>query len=282
MGSGFLVLPIIYYGLRFTSSWKVFLSGIAWLAVLTLFCWRGALLWGDYPAMIMVWEHKKPESPRAQLEVAKMLYEKGNQDAALRRLNIASARIPDDFVLRMSQAIIQCQRGALTNESRSAVLRLSKTLNYRPAYIETMQNGLNRSNNNDCKSLTPYFMWKMADNFISRIDDKESVEYHQLAYIKGVALLLTRQNEAGKEALLSAVNGGASLHGKMGIASYLSTYGFLDEALQIALSVKVDLEEGDLWRRELAESPALENVNAFIGAVEESRDNSKYRRAGEK
>jgi hypothetical protein len=282
MGSGFLLLPMIYYGLRFNPSWKVFLSGAVWFAVLALFCWRGALLWGDYPAMIMVWEHKKPESPRAQLEVAKMLYEKGNQGAALRRLNIASARIPGDFVLRMSQALLQCQSGALTKESRSAVLRLSKTLNYRSAYIETMQNGLNRSNNSDCKALTPYFMWQVADNFILRIDNKESVEYHQLAYIKGVALLLARQNEAGKKVLLSAVNEGASLYGKMGIASYLSTYGFLDEALQIALSVKVDLEEGDLWRRELAESPALEDVNAFIGTVEESRDNSKYRRAGEK
>ena len=284
MGSGFLFLPLVYYGLKHLVFWKGLLLSVVWLGVLAFFCWRGAMLWGDYPSMVMVWVEKNPESPRAQVEAARMLFNRGYRPAAVRQLNQASDKIPDDFFLRMTQVLIQCKEGALCLEDKADVLALAKTKAYSSTWLNVMQKGLDWTNRGDCSSLAPGFMLEIAEGFLSQPVNakKESVEYAQLSYIRGVSLFLLGRKKEAKMALFDSIKEVSSLDRMMSVASYFATYGYFDDALQVASTVEERLLEGGLRGRALAEAPEISDVEFFIHAVENRQDEPEHSGASKK
>ncbi len=266
LGSIFLFVPIVYYSMQKFDPKKVGAVAFTWLALLAIFCSRGAALWGDYPTMVMVWAEKSPGSARAQIEVVRLQYESGHHSDALKWLDQSAERIPDDFFLRMSQVLVQCRSAQVNTEDKNAALTIASNEVYSTTWLDLMRKGLSWIHNNECVGLTPKYILDITNNFLSQERNSRpgSKEKMQLLYIKGAALFSLGRREEARSVLDEVLAGHPTLNRKMSIASHYASYGYVKDALSIAKGVYARLAEGELRGRALAESPKIQDVESFI------------------
>ena len=89
---------------------------IAPLLILSVLTHQRATLWGDTPALLSVWAHSSPESPRAQNSIAQALYDQGDHAGALIHLRRASERLPDSALLSIRLLVHQVDAGTVTRQ----------------------------------------------------------------------------------------------------------------------------------------------------------------------
>lgn len=285
MGSGFLFLPFIYYGLKAAKHSVGMGASAALCVVLILLCWRGATLWGNYPLMINVWAQKAPESARAQTELARILYEAGKLPKALQVLENASRTMPQDLQVRLTKVLVQCKVSKATEADQQATIVAAGQTTYLPTWFNLLQTGLDWSSDPSCRGVTPAFISDITTALLKNNENvpKSSVIYGQLAYLKGVSLLLSGHEEAGFDWLERSLQGGKEPQKLMNIAGFLATRGFEQQAMQYAQQAHRKVASGDLHGKALAEAPLLPDINVFITVLEgELRDKHQHRHSGEK
>lgn len=86
------------------------------LLLLSALTYQRATLWGDTPALLSVWAHASPDSPRAQNSIAQSLYDRGDHSAALLHLRQASERLPESALLSIRLLIHQIDAGIATHQ----------------------------------------------------------------------------------------------------------------------------------------------------------------------
>lgn len=270
LGIGILFLPILYYSMGYFSTSKVILFASLWLVLLAIFCRAGTSLWGDYPMMALVWAETTPHSARAQNEVARMKYNRGDKEGALEWLNAAAKNNPDDFFLRMSQVTVQCNLDSVKIRDREAVLALAKRQPYSATWLDLMRKAIQVIHESRCKKLTEKFIVKLTDNFLSQSRNRvsNSLVYSQLEYSRGVALFLLKKNKPAYDSMMVSIKNDKGLDRRMIIAAYLATYGYKKEARDIAVEVLHRLKEGGLRGRDLAQAPSIKNVETFIKNIQ--------------
>ena len=268
IGSGFLFLPIVYAVLS-----RISLSRIVPLALvlfgLAIFCWRGASLWGDYPLMVEVWSKKAPDSARAQVEFSSLLYNVGAEREALIVLNRASKRIPEDVYLRLTQLLAQCRVGHADEKTKQEVLKLAGKQLYQKSWFNLMQKFMSWSNREDCRGLSTDYFITLLNQFLSqpRNKVKNSLGYSQLTYLKGISHLLRGESEIAVDVIKESLLSRREVQKLMNIAGYFATYGHEQKALSYANRARDRLTQERLHGRELAESPPLDDIDAFIQAL---------------
>jgi len=285
LGSGFLLLPFIYYGFKVAKPGVAIATSAVLCAVLMLLCWRGATLWGNYPLMINVWAQKAPESARAQTELARLLYESGNRREALKVLDAASRTIPLDLQVRFTKVLVQCKVDTATEADQKAAVIAANQTAYRPTWFNFLQKGLVWSSDPDCKGLAPTFITQVTTALLASNKDvpKNSITYGQLAYLKGVSLLLSGKEEVGFDWLERSLQGGDEPQKLMNIAGFLATRGFEQQAMRYAQQARKKVASGELYGKALAEAPLLPDINDFITVLEsELRDKHQHRHSGKK
>jgi len=268
IGSGFLFLPIVYATLS-----RISVSRVAPITLvlfgLALFCWRGASLWGDYPLMVEVWSKKAPDSARAQVEFSSLLYNVGAEKEALLMLNRASKRIPKDGYLRLTQLLAQCRVGIADDKTKQEVLKLAGEELYRKSWFNLMQKFMSWSDREDCRGLSIEYFIEILNKFLSQPRNKvgNSLEYSQLTYLKGISHLLRGESEVALDMIKVSLSSRREVQKLMNIAGYFATYGYEREALFYAQQARDRLTREKLHGRELAESPPLGDIDAFIQAL---------------
>ncbi|MEA3261630.1 MAG: tetratricopeptide repeat protein [Pseudomonadota bacterium] len=285
MGSGLLLLPFIYYGFKAVKPSVGIAASAALCAVLMLLCWRGTTLWGNYPLMINVWAQKAPESARAQTELARILYEVGKRQEALEVLETASRAMPQDLQVRLTKVLVQCKVNRATSADQKAAIMAAHQTTYRPTWFSLLQKGLSWSSDPACQGVAPAFITDVTTALLASNNDspKSSTVYGQLAYLKGVSLLLSGQEEAGFGWLERSLQGGEEPQKLMNIAGFLATRGFEQQALKYAQQAKQKVASGQLYGKALAEAPLLPDINVFITVLEsELRDKHQHRHSGQK
>jgi tetratricopeptide (TPR) repeat protein len=80
---------------------------------LALFTRLGADLWGNVDEQGLLWAQRNPDSARAQANAAQIELARGNAAAAVRRLNQALQRQPDDLPLALNMIGAKCSAGRL-------------------------------------------------------------------------------------------------------------------------------------------------------------------------
>lgn len=269
LGSGFLFLPFFYSSLKSRKSVIALYSVAFYIAILALFCWQSASLWGHYPTMIRVWAEKAPYSERAQVEVSKQLYESGEVKKSLQVLDQASERMPDAFRLRMIQVLVQCRFETSNGNDKSTVLDLALITEYRPQWFDSMQHFLQWSQEPWCKNLGIDYFEKVVDNLLSNEKNRRdgSKGYSQLTYLKGIASLLNRDIDNARPYFAKTVELRDNVQKLMNIAGYLATAGYYHDALRYAERAREKLASGDVTGKELAEAPPIRDVEIFIRTV---------------
>ena len=285
MGSGFLLLPFIYYGFKAAKPSVGITASVVLCVVLIAFCWRGTTLWGNYPLMINVWAQKAPESARAQTELARILYASGKRQEALQVLDVASRTMPHDLQVRFTKVLVQCKVSTATKSDQKAAIIAAGQTTYRPTWFNLLQKGLDWSSDSDCHGLAPAFITDVSTALLAggKQVRKNSIAYGQLAYLKGVSLLLSGQEKAGFKWLERSLQGGEEPQKLMNIAGLLATRGFEQQAMKYAQQARQKVASGALRGKALAEAPTLPDINVFITVLEsELRDKNQHRHSGKK
>ncbi|WP_165855408.1 tetratricopeptide repeat protein [Marinobacter sp. JSM 1782161] len=269
LGSVFLFLPLTYYGFRFL---RPLISGAVFSSILLLlaaFCWYGATLWSSYPSMAMVWATKMPDSPRAQVEAAKMLYDAGQGEASLNLLEDAVNRISDDLFLDTTYTLVKCRVSRVTDQQKSKLLSLAETELYRPTYFNLLQNVESWSSKSDCQGLDSRFVIDYVDALLEqpRNNVPASQAYAQLYYIKGVSQIKGGELQLAMASFERSLSSRSDPQKLMNMAAYLATNKVYDQSLDYALKAREQVLSGGLRGRALAEAPRLTDINEFIATV---------------
>lgn len=252
------------------------------LAVLALgicagFTYLAADLWGDHQELVMVWAEREPQSARAQIEAAQMLYLTGREQASMELLNESAARLPDDFNLRLTQILIQCRVDEAKEQDKQAVLALADTGPYRRTDFKVLSSFMTWVFSPGCRGLSPEFYLAVTERLLTSLEDPspKSLAYAHLNYFYGLGLLRAGKTEEGLAALERSLESRSSLHMRMNIAANKATVGQLESALSDARAVLEDLRSANLSNRALAEAPRLEDVEHFIRVVKEELDQER-------
>lgn len=270
LGSAFLFLPIIVWiseSLRPLMKAGIGVAAIVVMAGLTL---SASVLWGDYQKLTMVWATQQPSSVRSQTEAAQMLFARGQALQSRELLNEAAERIPSDFRLRLTQALVQCVTGGAQSEDLAAVMSLSESGPYRHTDFNLLNSLLTNASSDDCEGITPRDALIITENLLnsSLYISPNDLAYAHLHYYYGVALLTTGERDKGVEMLDKALDSRSSLHMRMNIAAYKASAGLLEQALEDARFVRDRLKSGEVTGRAAVESPPLDEVEHFIRVVE--------------
>lgn len=269
LGSIFLFLPVVYYGFRLMGLLSACLLSSLLLAVLGGFCWYGATLWSSYPSLTMVWATKLPNSPRAQVEAAKMLFDAGQNRASLQLLSDAVTRMDHNLFLNTTYLLVKCRTDGVSKEERDRVLALAGSELYRRTNFNLLQNVESWSSGTDCRGLDSRFVVDYVNGLLSqpRHIRTDSQAYAQIEYIKGVSLLkLSRVDDAMRSFQLS-IQSRSEPQKLMNIAAYLAGHGVFDKALEYSEQARSQVASGNLSGRALAEAPKLSDINIFIATV---------------
>lgn len=271
LGSAFLSLPLIIFAYRNLSPKlnKILAGGLVLL--LSTATYSASSLWGSYEHMTLVWAAKQPLSIRAQTEAAQMQYNAGRTEAALQILESASERRPDNFRLRLTQMLVQCQAGEQPQKALESVMRISKQGPYRHTDFGLLESFFKGALRADCVGVSLDDFIYVVGLLIRSAPDftPESPVYAQLHYYYGLALLRSGNFNLAQMHLSESLKSRASLHMRMNIAANKASVGLLKQALADASFVRDRLSSGEVRGKELAEAPNLEDVLHFIEVVED-------------
>ena len=269
LGSGFLVLPVVY-GLLQNRDKRIVLPCVSLIpVVLALMCWENARVWSDYGSMTRIWAEQGPHSSRAQVEAAKTLYERGQRREALVVINRASDRLEDSFLVRIAQLLIQCRSVGAQETAKNDVLRLAERTEYSPIWFTAMKNLMSWSHRPGCRGVDTEYFARVVDGLLSleKNQEKNSLGFSHLSYMKGVAYLRLGRGDEACASFDASLRSRETPGRLMKAAGYLATYGYYNQALTYARRTRTLLINNELSGRARAEAPLLSDVNHFIDTV---------------
>jgi len=271
LGSAFLALPLIILAYEHLSSKLNKLLVCAVLIVLSVATYSASSLWGSYEQMTLVWAAKQPMSSRAQIEAAQMHFNSGRPGASLQLLNAASVRMPNNFRLRLTQALIQCQRGLSPTEAMRKVKDAATKAPYRHTDFGLLESFFKGAIQSECVGISLEDFVNVVAELIRSDSNltQSSLIYSQLHYYYGLALLRTGHLDVAEVYFSESLESRASLHMRMNIAANKASVGLYKQAWEEAKAVRDRLVSGEVKGKELAEAPRLEDVLQFIAIVEE-------------
>ena len=170
-----------------------------------------------------------------------------------------------------------------TKADQKAAIVAARQTAYRPTWFNLLQKGLDWSSDPACQGVAPAFITDVTTALLASNKDapKSSTTYGQLAYLKGVSLLLSGQEDTGFDWLERSLQGGDEPQKLMNIAGFLATRGFEPQAMRYAQQARQKVASGALRGKALAEAPLLADINVFITVLEsELRDKHQHRHSG--
>lgn len=270
LGAAFLALPVISFLSSHLSHRNCRVVLFVALSLLFSATLSSSFLWGDYEKLTLVWAQKKPESVRAQIEAAQMQFNAGRKTQALTILANGASRKPQNFRLRLTQALVQCQLGISPREAMRAVNESAQFGPYKHTDFGLLESFFRGANDQGCVEIDIDDFNRVVTKLIAGDPDlgPSSLAYAQLHYYRGLGLLRSGQVTQAKEAFELALQSRSSLHMRMTIAANKANVGLYEEALREARYVRDQLEFGRVKGLDLAEAPKLSDVVDFIRVVE--------------
>src|SRR5690554_6212174 len=191
LGSAFLSLPIILFAHKYVSLMMNRILTGAVIVLLSAATYSASSLWGSYEHMTLVWAAKQPMSVRAQTEAAQMQFNSGRIEASLQILGSASDRMPDNFRLRLTQALVQCQSGVSPKETMLSVMGAAKQGSYRHTDFGLLESFFKGALKSECVGISLNDFIKIVNELMRSTPDftPKSQIYSQLNYYYGLALL---------------------------------------------------------------------------------------------
>src|SRR5690554_2459604 len=274
LGSAFLSLPFIMLACEHLSSRLNKLLASTVLILLSAGTYSASSLWGSYEQMAMVWAAKQPMSVRAQTEAAQMQFNAGRPETSLQILESASLRMPSNFRLRLTQALVQCEHGLSPQEAMLSVVEAAKQSPYRYTDFGLLESFFSGAIQQSCVGISLDDFIEVVGRLIRSAPDltPKSLAYAQLHYYYGLALLRSGSLDQAQKHLSESLESRASLHMRMNIAAHKAGAGLFRQALVDANYVRTRLESGEVRGKELAESPRLEDVLDFIEVISEESE----------
>ncbi|WP_323753984.1 hypothetical protein [Marinobacter sp.] len=270
LGSAFLSLPFAVFAYERLSPRlnKVMVGTV--LVVLSAATCSASSLWGSYEQMTLVWAAKQPMSVRAQTEAAQMQFNSGRPEASLQILDAASERMPNNFRLRLTQALVQCRRGVSPRNAMLRVVDAAKLAPYSHRDFGLLGSFFKGAIQSECVGISLEDFIAVVDELMRSAPDftPRTMIYSQLHYYYGLALLRGGYFGLAQTHFDESLESRASLHIRMNIAANKASVGLHREAWKEAVSVRDRLVSGEVKGKELAEAPRLEDVLNFIGVVE--------------
>lgn len=272
LGGALLFFPAFYYLWKRESFLVPASASLLIVLILAVFCWRGAGLWGEYPAMIHVWAEKVPDSPRAQSKLASLYFNAGQYEKSQEILDDAVRKSPNSFPLHAARLLSQCHLAGASEEEKMRVLELAEKSLYRATWQNIMRTLLELPGDENCKGLSYEYFIAVVDQFLKhpRNKQRDRMAYAQLLHAQGLAYLFSGNHEQALNAFEKSnfkYNDAGKL---MNVAMFLANAGLHSEAKSYAILALEKVRGSTMMRRSHFSMPRELEIKLFIKNLEEN------------
>ena len=124
------------------------------LVVLSGLTWSRCQVWGNLGEQALIWGQINPDSPRAQAFAAAIEMNYGHTPDAIRRLQSAASRMPDEIQITLNLAQAECRLGNLSTRTWQLVMHsLQFTKNGSRQIFDWFNNALTVARKGSCVGL---------------------------------------------------------------------------------------------------------------------------------
>lgn len=266
----FLFLPIAYWSMTQATHKGLLLSG-ALLAVMLFgfLTHQQALLWSNKSALILNWATQNPTSVRAQRSAAMEWEQQNRPDLALRQLQEASKRIPENVEILLHRLVLECHYASVIPQTLIDAESLIRRSPYDFRTFNLLETLINQVMSGACRGIDSMIAHQLlialADNPSAR---ENSGPLAQIYYLHGQ--LYVNDNEPGLalQAFQQAFHARSTPDIGLMAVALLASHKMFAEALTQLNEVKAYIEKrpaklGELnFRQEISrlESNLLQDI----------------------
>lgn len=236
--SAFLFLPIVM-GLLWVADKRSGFLGygvmVVLLALLSLFTWQRAKLWGDTEALQTYWAVSTPDSPRAQNHIAVQYFRHGRSEDAMAHLDKAMQRMPSSSLLSMQWLMMRLEMGTATSEDFAQVRQWLPSQHFDAQAILGIRHMVDRLTE------TPAEGAVYLDEMLELLDTLEELPRYRavpvfnrlLPYLRGKLMLAQGRPLDAKHQMLDAINQYRETDAALSIVADVANAGYQAQALDL-------------------------------------------------
>ena len=242
------------------------LAGILWLGLLGFLTYQYASLWGDKMQLMLVWAARNPDSVRAQRSAAIELESAGRPDLALRQLETALRRLPNEVELYLHRLALTCRYRQITSDELTALEPVLREVpyNFRTYYLlETLTDQIIEGRCHGMDTAAAHRLFKaLLQNPTARV---EAGPQRQLYHLQGMLYASENQPGLALQNFQAAQRVFPDAESGLLQVAILANHQFWTEALQHMETVRSLLNSGAARRTGKLDYPAeMERLERLI------------------
>ena len=242
------------------------LVGMLWLGLLGVLANQYAALWGDKTQLMLVWAARNPDSVRAQRSAAIELESVGRPDLALRQLETALRRLPNEVELHLHRLALTCRYHEITSDKLAALETVLREVPYdfRTYYLlETLTDQIIERRCHGVDAAAAHQLFKaLLQNPTARV---EIGPQRQLYHLQGTLYASENQPELALQNFQAAQRVFPDAESGLLQVAILANHQFWTEALQHMQTVRTLLDSGAVRHTEKLDYPAeIERLDRLI------------------
>ncbi len=242
-------------------------AGLLWLGLLGLLTYQHTSLWGNKTQLMQVWAARNPDSVRAQRGAAIELENAGRPDLALRQLEIAIQRLPNEVELHLHRMALTCSYRPITPQELEALKSVLREGSYNLSTYHLLETISDRIITGHCQGVDTdaahHLLDALLQNPTARVETGPQRQIHHhlqgLLYASENQAALALQHFQTAQRILPDIESGLVQ------AAVLAEHQFWNEALQHLQTLRTLLKQDTTRRSGKIDYPAeIEHLEHLI------------------
>lgn len=245
MAALFLFLPLAYYGVMWTTRYRVLpLVLVMVVGLLSGMTWARASLWGDNERLQLYWVQAAPDSPRAVNALASLYMKYGEYEKANAYLEEQIKRLPQSSFLTARLLLQKVFSGSATEDDFIWAGQRLQVQPFDAQTVKTVRAVVETVLDSDNQDYAIYSLELLDKMMTSPAYDQESVFARMQNYLRGRLYLYLREPEPMLHFYGLAIEQYSDIDGALKMVSQVANGGYEGEAIQL-----LELARGVLARQ---------------------------------
>ena len=273
LASAFLFVPVVVLLQSQLNRRLFFVVAAGALLLLAGITRYTATVWADHDTMVEASAQKAPTSARAQMLLARNLYNRQQYDESIRVIDEAIANIPDNHALLISRSNILCNLGILEASDFEDTARKLAASIYDPRSIRLYTSLGVSIVEGRCPSVTADSLREMFENMldVAENSDPRLMQFSQIQYLIGYTSVHIGEPERAVSAFEKSLDSRPGAAHAMLMAADLASGDYYDEALHFSGIALQQLKAGT--SNLMQGAPVNESdIHAFRATVRADRE----------
>lgn len=273
LASAFLFVPVVVLLQSQLNRRLFFVVAAGALLLLAGITRYTATVWADHDTMVEASAQKAPTSARAQMLLARNLYNRQQYDESIRVIDEAIANIPDNHALLISRSNILCNLGILEASDFEDTARKLAASIYDPRSIRLYTSLGVSIVEGRCPSVTADSLREMFENMldVAENSDPRLMQFSQIQYLIGYTSVHIGEPERAVAAFEKSLDSRPGAAHAMLMAADLASGDYYDEALHFSGIALQQLKAGT--SNLMQGAPVNESdIHAFRATVRADRE----------